>query len=163
MNKEYLVVLPIEKTAVGDVYPQGKPLPLHCTVMPWFRIDSEERLAGLRNKLMLLACGVQNSIELITERQEFFGPHANVPVHVLRRDERLNLLHTELLVFLAERKSLPRELKWIGAGYHPYVTDTSYSLASGSRYTSKHLILIERGEDANKTVKSRHTLGDIPF
>lgn len=161
MNNECLVLLPIEKMSIGDMYPQGK-LPLHCTLMPWFRI-LEEHLRGLRDKLMSLASSVtEKSIVLVPERQESFGPDKNVPVHVLRQDERLSLLHTEILVFLAERNSLPKELRWVGAGYQPHVTPTGGWSMFGTHHISKHLVLIERGEDANHVVRSSHEFG-VPF
>jgi hypothetical protein len=164
MNREYLVVLPVEPFTRGRSHPTGQSLPLHCTVMHWFRLHPEVSFAALNNKLTVLACWVETgSIELVSQEPALFGPENDVPVHVLERNERLNLLHTELLLFLASIKSAPEQRKWVGAGYRPHVTSTDKAFAPGQKYVSKHLVLVERGGDKNKIVTAGYRLGSVPF
>lgn len=165
MNSEYLVLLPIEAMPRGTPYPQGQSLPLRCTLMHWFHLGSALTPGHLYNELMLLASsGAKDHIELVSEKPELFGPNADVPVHVLQRNEELNLLHTQLLKFLAGVDSLPVELRWIGAGYRPHVaTCEGRAFLPGTRHRARFLTLIERGEDKNKVVRSSYQFRGIPF
>lgn len=148
---EYLLVLPIEPVPLGTSYPPGVSLPLHCTLMQWFKTSGDPDLAA-----EVSAAGVKSGcIELVSlALDRAFGPKANVPVHVLERDEDLNLLHTRLLVLLAALPSDFSELRWIGAGYRPHVSDTEgRSFAPHTRHACKHVALIERDPDKVKTVR----------
>jgi hypothetical protein len=163
MNSEYLVLLPVEPFRRFDSYPAGKSLPLHCTVMHWFRIRSAASYVALNKKLALLASKVDaGAIELVSHEPALFGPNNDVPVHVLQRNERLNLLHTEILLFLALIKSVPEERRWVGAGYRHHVTSTDKAFGPGQKYVPKHLVLVERGEDKNKIVSIAYWLGGAP-
>lgn len=163
MNSEYLILLPVEPLRRFDSYPAGQSLPLHCTVMHWFRIRSVASYMALNKKLELLASGVKpGAIELVSHEPALFGPNNDVPVHVLQRNERLNLLHTEILLFLALIKSVPEERRWVGAGYRPHVTNTDKAFEPGQKYVPKHLVLVERSEDKNKIVRGGYRFGGAP-
>lgn len=161
MTTEYLVILPVGPIEPGVEY-RGS-LPLHCTVMPWFRLGEQVSEVILGNKLMFLACGTEE-LELVSERSELFGLHNDEPVHVLARNEQLNKMHTELLVFLAQIHSLPAHTEWLGANYQPHVSDSKgSSFPSSRRHKPKKLILLERNADKIKRFKESYQLGDIPF
>lgn len=154
MAPEYLVALPIDDMRVGSEYPPGIPIPLHCTLMHWFR--HKPHPIELDNLLYVLADGVsQGSIEFISRAPALFGPKNDVPVHVLWRNERLLLLHTELLISLAHADSLPEERRWVGAGYRPHVATVDRPFSPGQRHSPSELVLIRRGEDMVKEVSER--------
>lgn len=163
MSTEYLVVLPVESIRRDLEYRDS--LPLHCTVMPWFRLKEDVRYVALSNFLLHAACGV-NALELVSDRPELFGPHNDVAVHVLKHNAQLNQLHTRLLIFLAGIESLPNRELWrfVGADYRPHVSDAGgRSFSSDSRYAPKHLVLIKR-ENGIKQVVQAYELGDlVPF
>ncbi len=164
MSSEYLILLPVEPLRRGDSYLAGQSLPLHCTVMHWFRVRSEASYVALNMKLAILASWVdEGAIELVSQEPELFGPNNGVPVHVLRRNDRLNLLHTEILVFLASIESTPEERRWVGAGYRHHVTTTDKAFEPGQKHVPEHLVLVERGKNKSKIVKVVYKLGGIPF
>ena len=165
MTIEYLVVLPVEEIPEGASYKPGQPLPLHCTLMQWFHPGENFGLVGLGNELMLLAWGVKEGfIELVSKEPALFGPKGDVPVHVMERNENLNLLHTELFVFLAKTGSLPKELGWVGAGYRPHVTTAlGEAFPPGKRHRAEWVVLIERNERKIRKVLGIYGLGEVPF
>ncbi len=154
MSNQYLLVLPIEATPMGVRYPQGESLPLHCTVMPWFRLGQDYSFEELNHDLHRLTIEHrEGEIELISRRLEFFGPNVDVPVHMLEKNNELNLIHTELLVLLAHAGCRLTEFRWIGAGYRPHVSNTKSSIFKpGTRHIAHYLTLIERNHAHEKLV-----------
>lgn len=164
MHNEYLVVLPIEPMQLGDQYPVGTPLPLHCTVMPWFRLQPSIDFAALNAVLSRLACTGKDEVELVSEAPKLFGPKNNIPVHILRGNEWLERLHAELLRYLVAAQSTPVDVRWVGTGYRPHVTDTvTTAFTSGSRCVPQGLVLIERGDDRIKRVKRCYDFAESSF
>jgi hypothetical protein len=161
---EYLIVLPIEPTPVRQIYPQGQSLPLHCTLMHWFRTSSGG-LTELDKGIERIALEATfEQIELVSERADLFGPGNTVPVHVLAENQPLKALHEKVLSFLEEIDSLPEEQRWIGEGYRPHVTDTEFRhFPPGTRFRPTNLALIGRSEDRDKLVISSYLLGGPPF
>lgn len=162
MSHEYIVILPLEPMSAAVRYPPGQPLPLHSTLMHWFTPSRELGLVELNNALSLLAYEVrEGEIELVSEfRDTTFGPNGDVPVHVLRRSNSLNLLHTKLLKFLCEKRSAPSALHWVGAGYRPHVADVGEKMfLPRARRKVDHMVLIERDKDKNKIFKGTFRFG----
>ncbi|HUO50413.1 MAG TPA: hypothetical protein VMU25_02520 [Candidatus Paceibacterota bacterium] len=163
MAVEFLVVLPIDPMPIGAAYPRGASLPLHCTLMQWFWIQKETDFARLHHQLAVLASNTPiGEIELVSEAPALFGPQSDVPVHVLKHNERLNVLHTKLLVFLAAHTSAPEAYPWIGAGYRPHVTTARSAFVPGSRHVPESLVLIERDAEKNQIVRRMYALGKTP-
>ena len=148
MSHAYLVALPIDDLPLGATYPKGESLPLHCTVMSWFHPGQQLRRQHLEGELALLAFSAVGGITLVAECFERFGPEREVSAYVLRADEGLQVLHTRLLVFLAIMGSVPTELRWVGAGFRPHVSDyAGKSFGMGSRHRAMNIVLVERHED----------------
>jgi hypothetical protein len=158
---EYSVVLPIEVMPRNVSYAKDMDLPLHCTVMPWFTLPKES-LVPLKNKLMLLASGVEEGrIELRLAERQLFGTQV---VRLMHKNETLQLLHTELLIFLCGCNALPKDIQWIGAGYEPHVAPhEDKKIMSGTLYLPNRLVLVERTADDKQTVIYSDRFGQIPF
>lgn len=160
MSREYLVAFSIGAMPQGQIYSAGTSLPLHCTMMHWFRLSPELPLEDLETKLAELAKNASGPLELITHEHRLFGPHNDVPVWTLKRPEEELLMHTRLLVFLARHNSLPSELRWVGAGWNPHVSVVNGKPArSHTRMTARQVVLIERGDNNSKVVQSVFVLG----
>lgn len=158
----YLVALPIEPMPVGSKYPHGESLPMHCTVMHWFYLENYgERYCELAAHLGILTSQYRNGIELISKRAALFGPNADVPVHILRRNSQLNDLHTKLLIYLAERRSVPTNTSWIGAGYRAHVADVYGRLFTpGRTRIAREIVIVERKVDKVMRVVESFPFGD---
>ena len=166
VNKSrFLVLIPISPLSVGAEFPPRTSLPLHCTVMPWFPWESEHGLVQLSNELMIRASAIDSdAIELVSEKAALFGYKNNVPCHVLRQSDGLNLLHTKLLCFLARHGNLPKDEWIVGAGYRAHVTTRNgESFPVGSTQVAKRLVLVEQTPAGIKVVHSEYEIGAIPF
>lgn len=166
MNREYLIALPVEEMPEGATYAPSRSLPLHCTAMQWFRLESQFDRARLFNEMMLAALGPETPyIELVSEAREFFGPNREVPCHVLARNEDLNLLHTELFMRLSKAQcSFLAPLAWLGAGYRPHVSDAEgRSFPIGSRHRATSMALVERNAERRRIVRAVYQFGELPF
>jgi hypothetical protein len=163
MSTQYLIVLPIEAMPRGTHYLSGQSLPLHCTVMPWFRLNFRLSFEDLEQLLARLVALPRNSfIELVSQKSEYFGLERDIPVHVLKPNDQLNLLHTRLFKFLAVTDCVLPDLKWIGAGYRPHVTDTqARQFLPETRHQPRTLTLVERDQNGNKFIQSEFILGGI--
>lgn len=164
MSREYLIVLPIEPIPAHGFYASNESLPLHCTIMHWFR-PSQDCLRTLDEGIERVALEPEfQAIELVSERAELFGPNNDIPVHVLADNDQLRMLHTSVFTFLKQMNSLPEELQWVGDKYRPHVTDTRFRhFPPGTRHRPRSLALIERGEAREKFVTGTYMLGHAPF
>ncbi len=145
-----------------ESYPAGMSLPLHCTLMHRFRLDKEQSdlRSRLSTKLSSIAWSREHgSVKLRSSHRALFGPHGDVPVTLLHRSESLELMHTELLLFLAEWLSSPSQIQWIGAGYRPHVADVNGRMFGPRRQrTARTLILVERIDDGTRIVVEVHKI-----
>jgi len=132
---EYLILLPLEPLTAGRFFQQDEPLPLHCTVMHWFVLSPSTAYEELNDQLFRIADETPLAIEIIADARTLFGPNNSVPVCTLQRSPDLELLHTNIFAALARLSSLPKELRWIGAGYRPHVTDLP-----GEQFRSRHFV-----------------------
>lgn len=110
----------------------------------------------------LLSTECHEQIELVSARREFFGRKSNIPVHVLEESPALSLLHTELLMFLAEMQvSFGDNINIIGAKYRPHVTDRdTKTFPPGTKCIGKHLIFIQRNQVC-KVIVGKYSLKKI--
>ncbi|HEY0010567.1 MAG TPA: hypothetical protein VGB97_01475 [Candidatus Paceibacterota bacterium] len=158
MEREYLLLLPIEPFSIGDTFESGAQLPLHCTVMYWFKPGWGNMLEAITESLKAVALINLADIKLISTMPARLGPKRDISVHLFERDPPLLYLHTAVLLLLAKMNSLPRDLKLAGAGYVPHVTSTDRAFPPGSECFPRELVLIERGEDGAKKVSARFPL-----
>jgi hypothetical protein len=160
--KQHLVALPIHPMGVGTSYSPNTPLPLHCTVMHWFKLGPNNSIDQLNNELTRLAGEIrgESPLRLISSLSSLFGSKNDVPVFVLERNPDLEILHTKLLLFLAAAGCLLTELRWVGAGYRPHVATVGrYSFPAGQSYSANEIVLVEKGVGGVKTVLSTRPIG----
>lgn len=160
--RQHLVALPIHPMEVGTMYPPNVPLPLHCTVMHWFKLGPNNSIDQLNSELTRLSGEIrgESSIRLISSLSSMFGPKNDVPVFVLERNLGLEILHTKLLLFLAAAGCLLTELRWVGAGYRPHVATVGRCRFSmGQSHSANEIVLVERGVGGVKTVLSSRPIG----
>jgi hypothetical protein len=120
--------------------------------MPWLRLGPTLKIVDLDRELVLLSASVRGGIRLISEQFELFSTNNDVPCHTLRPNRGLELLHEELLGFLAAQGGVVAEPRWTGRGYRPHVSMRGgESFPPGSRHIARELALIER-RDGVKTV-----------
>lgn len=153
MENEYLFVLPVEEIEVGATIPAGVLLPLHCTMMRWFRFGRSDSWEKISKYLGDLPPSRFKGIELVSKKPALFGPDTNVPVHVLEKNKPLLLLHTEILSLLKEADSLPSEIELVGTGWRPHVTSTDKEFLPGTRYVPDKLMLIERNQRGERIAR----------
>ncbi len=157
---EYLVIVPIESMHVGDVYPKGELLPLHCTIMPWFTLGTHldyNKLDGILTKLSQEVKG--GVIELVSKYKDFFGPENDVEVHVLEKNDTVTHLHNQLLTLLHEAHVTPISPQWLGKGYRPHITDVSSQMQTGDSVKVHSLCILEHAGDRVKRVLKEYTFG----
>ena len=167
---EYLILLPVKVPAQKEIpeaiFPDAEfgsreRLPMHCTVMPWFIVESKEQFIALSNELSFLACGINmGEIELVSGKVELFGQWRNVRAHVLRHTNRLLELHEHLLRFLKQRGIAPQDCRHVGRGYWPHVSDVrGRTFATGKRFFPEQLVLVERGPGQIKRIRNIYRFG----
>jgi 2'-5' RNA ligase len=134
----YLLALEIEPVEVGKVY---VALPLHCTVVHWFR--SEKSPADIL-KAITQQVTATPPLELISGPADLFGKEKDVPVNRLLEDERLMEFHKSLHSTLQSIGVIDVEPMWSGDGFNMHVTrQRSGRFEEGRRFTARKLYLAE--------------------
>ena len=156
MSSEFLVAMPIEEMQNGSVYAVGEPLPLQCTLMYWFELDDLRAGGRISDQIeMICASFGKEKLVLRPSGRALFGLNDDVPVTTIECSNEISFLHTSLLLALARERARFKELRWVGAGYRPHVSDLpGRSLDVRLTYESGHIALISRGEDKAKMVIS---------
>lgn len=134
----YLLVLEIEPVMVNKVY---VALPLHCTVVPWFRSNQSPA-----NILKAITSIVQDQpqIELISGSDDLFGKDKDVPVNRIVNHEEVREFHTKLLTVLQGIGVTDTQPQWTKDGFTPHVTrQKSGQFEEGRRFTATKLYLAE--------------------
>ncbi|MEK7639212.1 MAG: hypothetical protein AAB388_03565 [Patescibacteria group bacterium] len=156
MQRDFLIVLPVDPMPIGTVYPTGQRMPLHSTLMPWFGLSNTLTRASLEEKLGELARGLD--ITLISDRPEYFTGADNkqgVPVHALKPNETLMTLHLDILDFLHEHHATIRNIAHVGSNYRPHVTTVD-----GREFTSQRthrvseIVLIQRHGNTREVIQT---------
>ncbi|MBU0750301.1 hypothetical protein KKH15_02170 [Patescibacteria group bacterium] len=132
--------------------------------MPWFSLThsvSKEQLFGCSASIMRSVRYKQ--VRLESDIPAFFGRNHDVPVHTIVRNEPLERLHTELLLYLNSIHCDPDDLAYVGAGYRPHVTDAGAVFAPGTVCHPTSFAILERSPDGVKRVVFRESLGAIVF
>src|SRR5437867_3486088 len=121
-QRAYLLALEIDPMQIGTTY---TALPLHCTVMHWFRASQPpSRVLDATRSVFAKT----PPLELISEAPALFGPKRNVPVHTLRPTEGLHMLHAHLFDALGQLGVEHTAPEYVGAireedeGWHPHVS-----------------------------------------
>lgn len=149
---KYLAMLPFWECEVGT-YQSGA---FHCTLMYWFQpgplLKEGEIFAGLDTLSRKYLTG--GGIELVGSHEEHgFGPYSNVSVTVLHENQTLLQMHSELKLFLDERRCAHQELRWIGNCFRPHVTHVGQSIfQSGNRWTVRQIALLRADDGGRKDI-----------
>lgn len=134
----YLLALEIEPVEVNKVY---MALPLHCTVVHWFRSDKSP--ADIAKAITPIVIATP-AIELVSGEPAMFGQKKDVPVNRLENDESILDLHKKLhhtLQNIGIKDAVPM---WTGDGFNPHVTrQRSGRFEQGRRFTAHKLYLTE--------------------
>jgi 2'-5' RNA ligase len=134
----YLLALEIEPVEVNKVY---VALPLHCTVVHWFRSDKSpaEILKAITPTVTATP-----PIEIISGKPDMFGLDKDVPVNRLVDDEPIMNLHRELHTTLQRIGVEDVNSMWTGDGFNTHVTrQRSGRFEEGRRLTSRKVYLTE--------------------
>lgn len=135
----YLLALEIEPVEVNKVY---VALPLHCTVIPWFR-SNQPPAAVVKAVSDIIA--QYAPIELVSGEADSFGHEGDVPVNLIANPGKLKRLHMDLHTKL--QQALPLEYvvsDWIGEGYVPHVTrQRSGRFEKGRKFVARKLYVTE--------------------
>lgn len=134
----YLLALEIEPVEVNKVY---VALPLHCTVVPWFRsnmIPAEVR------KIVSPIAEATPPRNIVSGRPDMFGEAKDVPVNRLVDNDYIVGLHHELYAALEKAGIQGVVPQWTGDGFTPHVTrQRSGRFEEGRRHTATRLYLVE--------------------
>lgn len=134
----YLLALEIEPVEIGKVY---VALPLHCTVVHWFRSDKSP--ADIIKAITPLVTATP-PLELISGPADMFGKDKDVPVNRLIQDEKLMEFHKTLHKVLQQIGVVDVEPMWTGDGFNMHVTrQRSGRFEEGRQFTARKLYLAE--------------------
>ena len=134
----YLLALEIEPVEVNKVY---TALPLHCTVVHWFRSE-------LNPAVIIKTVGpivkATTPLELISGKPDMFGEDKDVPVNRLEDDHQIMQLHKSLHAALKAIGIEDVVPKWTGDGFNTHVTrQRSGRFEEGRRFLATRLYLAE--------------------
>lgn len=154
----YLVVIPIDELRDRDHFPEGTSLPLHCTVMPWFRIGPEVNMRGIIPALAELSSFLPAPITLTGTGRDRFGPERDVPVTRVYEPLGLMALHAYLCGLVPPGDSVDGNRRWTGRNYRPHVSDASdgSSFAVGCTFEAKTIALVQRSDGYGMCCISLH-------
>ncbi len=129
--RAFLVALEIERFEVEKVY---KILPLHCTLMPWFRTKHS---ASMMQRVCSEVLDDLPPIELVSREPALFGEGETIPVRAVYPIPILELAHSLLLARLTLFSVLHTEPTYLGAGYRPHIASTN-----GLEFTTESITLV---------------------
>ena len=96
-----IIVHLVEKRPEGTTFRrQRAEWPLHITLVPWFRVDDNQRsqlLAALTD-----FGDAKQGFTVHVGEQESFGPHKDVPVNLIREQAPIVQLHDELMAIVRQ-------------------------------------------------------------
>lgn len=143
-----LYALEIEEVQWNKAYDS---IPLHCTLMHWFRHDNPVEKVLLDTYGLFQKLG---PIEIESDCVALFGPNNDTPVHTLRSCEALHKLHMDLYGQLHRMGAIFTSSQWIGYNYRPHVTTRGRrDFPPGTRHTCRHIILYDLVEIDGQTKK----------
>lgn len=136
----YLLVFEIEPITPFATY---TTIPLHCTLMPWFRVSDEAALHTMLETVFDAA----EPITLIAEGADSFGPldgSYTVAVNHIHKTPTLMQLHMTLYGELEKLGAAFDEPAFCGEAFEPHVTECmGLQFVEGSRHHARRVHLIE--------------------
>lgn len=134
----YLLALEIEPVEVNKVY---VALPLHCTVVHWFRSDKSpaEIIQAVRPIIE-----ITSPLEIVGGKPDMFGEEKDVPVNRLQDDAQVLQLHKTLHDTLRKLDVIDVVPKWTQDGFNTHVTrQRSGRFEIGRKHLATKLYLLE--------------------
>lgn len=140
MSQKYVVVSFLEPQRV-DYNFSAKEWPPHITLLPLFIIGKS--VEELKTKLKGLASGIE-PFEVTTEGQTLFGVNKDVPVVLLRLDNKITELHDKLVKMSHDVVTTYDTPEFVNKSYKPHITIQEYHIPStGQTYQIKNVSLID--------------------
>lgn len=143
--RQFAIMLAVQPVTAHMVY---KTLPLHCTLVQYFYFSrSENVLFGVESlrDLAQHSWGSTFGVPLTAWSHDFFGPHNNVPVYVLRESAELAELHARFMTRLRELGARVENPAWADEGYRPHIAITNgICVAPGYTAYANQIYLIEK-------------------
>ncbi|MDP1688928.1 MAG: hypothetical protein Q8L47_02250 [bacterium] len=134
----YLFLLPIAEMGEETIY---SSLPLHCTLMPWFKVNATPEELVKKVSPVFKQCGF---IKLVSTAPAFFGKKKDIQVHKLAPNPPLKNLHLDLWKILNKIGVEYIDTSYIANNYIPHVTTKGRSaFRSGRRHTINSVSLVE--------------------
>lgn len=134
----YLLALEVEPVEVSKAY---VALPLHCTVVHWFR--SEKPPAEIIRAITEIVSSTP-PLEIISGKPDLFGKDKDVPVNRIEKDETILELHKTLHTALQRIGVTDVVPEWTQDGFIPHVTrQRSGRFEEGRRIVAHKLYLTE--------------------
>jgi 2'-5' RNA ligase len=82
--------------------------------------------------------------DVITDGEALFGPNKNIAVSLIRPDEALINMHTQLLSIATELGAVYDEVAFMSEGYRPHATiQASSRLLDGQKVTLNDFTLVD--------------------
>jgi 2'-5' RNA ligase len=139
MSQKYVIVHFIEPTKVPQEF-TAKEWPLHITLLSNFQITP---LSLLEKELAIYAHNTK-PFDVITDGEALFGPNKNIAVSLIRPDEALINMHTQLLSIATELGAVYDEVAFMSEGYRPHATiQASSRLLDGQKVTLNDFTLVD--------------------
>jgi 2'-5' RNA ligase len=148
---QLVVIAPLTALRVGDHFAVAQ-FPLHVTLLPPGEFVSAAELT----RIVAEVADTADSFDVRGTASALFGPHADIPVTLVRVDPARGL-HLDLYRAVEKLGWLPRDSQYSGPGFVPHVTATAAtSLAVGASLRVTELAVVDVGERA--TILSLHRL-----
>lgn len=128
--------------------------PLHVTIIPWFLLTkqkSTETIESISNYIAEL-----QSFEILTGKEEFFGPDKKTRVTVIKTKDIFEKIHKQLLTIIESHDGLLAvSHPWVREQYRPHVTwHGERGIVSNSKLLIANIALVEiENEEMCKIIK----------
>lgn len=92
--------------------------PLHITLVPWFTINDEAQTYSRLEEVASASAAFDVTVGAL----DMFGTHNDVPVNIVREQEKIKALHLRIVAALQELDAAFVEERWIGENYRAHIT-----------------------------------------
>lgn len=136
---EFLIALAVDPVEEGRGYGS---LPLHCTVVQWFKTEDVRRVISDLRMICEVICPLTLKVSSFDGT---FGPGGNTPVHVVHPSTVLTGLHDACMKLVEHADGTLHNPEWCGKNYRPHITITDgRCVAVGHQVVARQLYLVEK-------------------
>ncbi|MEM9336353.1 MAG: 2'-5' RNA ligase family protein [Patescibacteria group bacterium] len=141
----FIVGCEIEPLEEGHHYAY-KDFPLHCTLVHWFKTESNHEVVGQVLSPVLKSTA---PFRITSLTQALFGKDQNIPVHKIKKTNEILTLHKRLIQALKVTDPT-YTIPWLGDSYEPHVTDIEdRALRQGESFNVTRVYLAEATDSEN--------------